>query len=147
MLSFQNDVFFLSSRVAIIDISGVLTFFDLVRQYDSECIWKRLINLLGCSVSYWQIPSPNQELTRLMLFHFQDAKKTDDSGNQSQLGELLKFERKDVWDMKWASVRPCFQKTVITGTINCVCFSRLRVYISRWGTVATVTLGFGFGGV
>ena len=49
-----------SSRVAVIDISGILTFFDL------------------------------------------DAKKTDESGNQ-QPGELLKFERKDVWDMKWAS--------------------------------------------
>lgn len=50
-----------STRLAIIDISGVLSFFNL------------------------------------------DTKTTDESGNQSQPGELLKFERKDVWDMKWAS--------------------------------------------
>lgn len=39
---------------------------------------------------------------------FKDAKKTDESGKQ-QPGELLKFERKDVWDMKWASVRSSSQ--------------------------------------
>ncbi|XP_046859399.1 WD repeat-containing protein 35-like isoform X2 [Xenia sp. Carnegie-2017] len=49
-----------SSRVAILDITGVITFFDL------------------------------------------DAKRTDESGNP-QRGEHLKFERKDSWDMKWAS--------------------------------------------
>uniref|UniRef100_F6XLP3 WD repeat domain 35 n=1 Tax=Monodelphis domestica TaxID=13616 RepID=F6XLP3_MONDO len=52
-----------SSRLAIIDISGVLTFFDL------------------------------------------DARVTDSSGQQS-IGELLKLERKDVWDMKWARDNP-----------------------------------------
>ena len=47
--------------MAIIDISGVLTFFDL------------------------------------------DTKITDPSGKEV-IGEHLKFERKDVWDMKWANV-------------------------------------------
>ncbi|CAH1774582.1 unnamed protein product [Owenia fusiformis] len=48
-----------SARLAIIDISGVLTFFDL------------------------------------------DTRYTDANG-QEVTGEHLKFERKDVWDMKWA---------------------------------------------
>ncbi|XP_050408389.2 WD repeat-containing protein 35 [Patella vulgata] len=48
-----------SSRLAIIDIAGVLTFFDL------------------------------------------DARVTDQDGREV-VGEHLKFERKDVWDMKWA---------------------------------------------
>ncbi|XP_057598538.1 WD repeat-containing protein 35 isoform X2 [Hippopotamus amphibius kiboko] len=52
-----------SSRLAIIDISGVLTFFDL------------------------------------------DARVTDSTGQQI-IGELLKLERKDVWDMKWAKDNP-----------------------------------------
>ncbi|XP_036607241.1 WD repeat-containing protein 35 isoform X1 [Trichosurus vulpecula] len=52
-----------SSRLAIIDISGVLTFFDL------------------------------------------DARVTDSTGQQT-IGELLKLERKDVWDMKWAKDNP-----------------------------------------
>jgi WD repeat-containing protein 35 len=49
------------SRLAIIDISGVLTFFDL------------------------------------------DTKITDQDGKEI-VGEQLKFERKDVWDMRWAEV-------------------------------------------
>lgn len=53
----------LGSRLAIIDISGVLTFFDL------------------------------------------DARVTDSTGQQV-IGELLKLERKDVWDMKWAKDNP-----------------------------------------
>uniref|UniRef100_A0A8I5QZ86 WD repeat-containing protein 35 n=1 Tax=Papio anubis TaxID=9555 RepID=A0A8I5QZ86_PAPAN len=52
-----------SSRLAIIDISGVLTFFDL------------------------------------------DARVTDSTGQQV-VGELLKLERRDVWDMKWAKDNP-----------------------------------------
>ncbi|XP_075454542.1 WD repeat-containing protein 35 isoform X1 [Ascaphus truei] len=52
-----------SSRLAIIDISGVLTFFDL------------------------------------------EARYTDDTGQQV-IGEQLKCERKDVWDMKWANDNP-----------------------------------------
>ncbi|XP_078204572.1 WD repeat-containing protein 35 isoform X6 [Callithrix jacchus] len=52
-----------SSRLAIIDSSGVLTFFDL------------------------------------------DARVTDSTGQQV-VGELLKLERKDVWDMKWAKDNP-----------------------------------------
>uniref|UniRef100_A0A452VFJ2 WD repeat-containing protein 35 n=1 Tax=Ursus maritimus TaxID=29073 RepID=A0A452VFJ2_URSMA len=52
-----------SSRLAVIDISGVLTFFDL------------------------------------------DARVTDSTGQQV-IGELLKLERKDVWDMKWAKDNP-----------------------------------------
>ena len=53
--------FLYSSRLSIIDISGVLTFFDL------------------------------------------DVHVTDTSGNEV-IGEHLKFERKDVWDMRWADV-------------------------------------------
>ncbi|XP_048590308.1 WD repeat-containing protein 35-like isoform X2 [Nematostella vectensis] len=49
-----------SSRLAIIDISGVLTFFDL------------------------------------------EVRRTDPERNETVVGEHLKFERKDVWDMKWA---------------------------------------------
>ncbi|XP_058407729.1 WD repeat-containing protein 35 isoform X2 [Diceros bicornis minor] len=52
-----------SSRLAVIDISGVLTFFDL------------------------------------------DARVMDSTGQQV-IGELLKLERKDVWDMKWAKDNP-----------------------------------------
>uniref|UniRef100_A0A8B9CGV6 WD repeat-containing protein 35 n=1 Tax=Anser brachyrhynchus TaxID=132585 RepID=A0A8B9CGV6_9AVES len=52
-----------SSRVAIIDLSGVLTFFDL------------------------------------------DARVIDSTGQQV-IGEQLKLERKDVWDMKWAKDNP-----------------------------------------
>ncbi|KAM6081426.1 WD repeat-containing protein 35 isoform 1-T1 [Chlamydotis macqueenii] len=52
-----------SSRVAIIDLSGVLTFFDL------------------------------------------DTRVVDSTGQQV-IGEHLKLERKDVWDMKWAKDNP-----------------------------------------
>nr|XP_006001165.1 PREDICTED: WD repeat-containing protein 35 isoform X1 [Latimeria chalumnae] len=52
-----------SSRLAIIDITGLLTFFEL------------------------------------------DARVYDSTGQQV-IGELLKFERKDVWDMKWANDNP-----------------------------------------
>lgn len=52
-----------SSRLAIIDISGVLTFFDL------------------------------------------DTRITDQDGKEI-VGEQLKFERKDVWDMRWAEDNP-----------------------------------------
>ncbi len=55
----MNHLLFVCRRLAIIDISGVLTFFDL------------------------------------------DTRVTDPSGNEV-IGEHLKFERKDVWDMKWA---------------------------------------------
>ncbi|KAM6367935.1 WD repeat-containing protein 35 isoform 8-T8 [Alca torda] len=52
-----------SSRVAIIDLSGVLTFFNL------------------------------------------DTRVVDSTGQQV-IGEQLKLERKDVWDMKWAKDNP-----------------------------------------
>nr|XP_033792878.1 WD repeat-containing protein 35 isoform X3 [Geotrypetes seraphini] len=52
-----------SSRLAIIDISGVLNFFDLEAQ-------------------------------------------TTDSMGQQIIGQQLKFERRDVWDMKWANDNP-----------------------------------------
>ncbi|KFP78598.1 WD repeat-containing protein 35, partial [Acanthisitta chloris] len=52
-----------SSRLAIIDLSGVLTFFDL------------------------------------------DTRAVDSTGQQV-IGEQLKLERKDVWDMKWAKDNP-----------------------------------------
>jgi len=54
---------FFCSRVAIIDLSGVLTFFDL------------------------------------------DTRVVDSTGQQV-IGEQLKLERKDVWDMKWAKDNP-----------------------------------------
>lgn len=57
---FPNSVF---SRLAIIDLSGVLIFFDL----DTRVI---------------------------------------DSKGQHIIGEQLKLERKDVWDMKWAKDNP-----------------------------------------
>ena len=56
-----TDNFVWYSRLAIIDISGVLTFFDL------------------------------------------DTRITDQDGKEI-VGEQLKFERKDVWDMRWAEV-------------------------------------------
>ena len=34
----------------------------------------------------------------------QDVRKTDPAKNETVVGEHLKFERKDVWDMKWADV-------------------------------------------
>jgi len=60
---FQMSLNCSSSRLAIIDIAGVLTFFDLT------------------------------------------TKKTDSSGDTT-VGEHFKFERKDVWDMKWAEDNP-----------------------------------------
>lgn len=53
----------LPSRLAIIDLSGVLTFLDLetINSYET---------------------------------------------GQQTIGEQLKFERKDVWDMKWANDNP-----------------------------------------
>ncbi|XP_069742564.1 WD repeat-containing protein 35 isoform X3 [Narcine bancroftii] len=61
--SYQLSLNCNSSRLAIIDISGILTFFDL------------------------------------------EARIMDSSG-QHVVGEELKFERKDVWDMKWANDNP-----------------------------------------
>lgn len=63
IMIFPFSNFIICSRLAIIDISGVLTFFDL------------------------------------------DARVTDSTGQQVT-GELLKLERKDVWDMKWAKDNP-----------------------------------------
>ena len=40
-------------------------------------------------------------------FLFQDVRKTDPTKNETVVGEHLKFERKDVWDMKWADVSSC----------------------------------------
>ncbi|XP_062892582.1 WD repeat-containing protein 35 isoform X2 [Mobula hypostoma] len=61
--SYQLSLNCNSSRLAIIDISGILTFFDL------------------------------------------EARRMDSTGQQI-VGEQLKFERKDVWDMKWANDNP-----------------------------------------
>ncbi|KAM3870739.1 WD repeat-containing protein 35-like isoform 2-T2 [Diretmus argenteus] len=55
-----------SSRLAIIDIAGVLTLLDLEVRVSSA----------------------------------------DSSGNQAAAGDPSKFERKDVWDMKWANDNP-----------------------------------------
>lgn len=60
---FPFSTIIMCSRLAVIDISGILTFFDL------------------------------------------DARVTDSTGQQV-IGELLKLERKDVWDMKWAKDNP-----------------------------------------
>jgi hypothetical protein len=56
-----GHLMFYFSRLSIIDISGVLTFFDI------------------------------------------DTRITDPDGKEI-VGEHLKFERKDVWDMRWAEV-------------------------------------------
>ncbi|XP_073481441.1 WD repeat-containing protein 35 isoform X2 [Aquarana catesbeiana] len=61
--AFQMSLNCNSSRLAIIDLSGVLTFLDL------------------------------------------EATNSYDTGKQT-IGEQLKFERKDVWDMKWANDNP-----------------------------------------
>eukprot|EP00794_Sanderia_malayensis_P012081 gene12081-13325_t len=60
---FQMSLNSTSARLAIIDIAGVLSFFDLA------------------------------------------TKKTESTGDTT-VGEHLKFERKDVWDMKWADDNP-----------------------------------------
>ena len=70
--------------MAIIDIAGVLTFFDL------------------------------------------DTRVTDPDGREV-IGEHLKFERKDVWDMKWAEVRNtvsvfCFQGEQVDPTYHLYSF-------------------------
>lgn len=39
-----------------------------------------------------------------MVPSLQDVRKTDPARNETVVGEHLKFERKDVWDMKWADV-------------------------------------------
>lgn len=41
----------------------------------------------------------------MLTFLDLEARYTDDSGQQI-IGEQLKFERKDVWDMKWANDNP-----------------------------------------
>ena len=61
---FYSFPFYFPSRLAIIDIAGVLTFFEL------------------------------------------DTRVTDPDGREV-VGEQLNFERKDVWDMKWAEVQTC----------------------------------------
>lgn len=35
-----------------------------------------------------------------------EARASTDSGNQASPGDPSKFERKDVWDMKWANDNP-----------------------------------------
>ena len=42
-------------------------------------------------------------MTGILSFYDLDTRITDASG-QEQIGQQLKFERKDVWDMKWAEV-------------------------------------------
>lgn len=62
----SHKIFLFFSRLAIIDIAGVLTLLDLdVR-----------------------------------------ASTDDSAGNQASAGDPSKFERKDVWDMKWANDNP-----------------------------------------
>ena len=66
-----------NSRLAIIDIAGVLTFFDL------------------------------------------DTRVTDPDGREV-VGEHLNFERKDVWDMKWAEVSSVYVTYILfTCTVTC----------------------------
>lgn len=59
------SVFYVSSRLAIIDITGVLTFLDVETRASSG-----------------------------------------DAEGGSTAGDPSKFERKDVWDMKWANDNP-----------------------------------------
>lgn len=70
-----NNLFSLyrSSRLSIIDISGVLMFFDL------------------------------------------DTRITDSDGKEV-VGEHMKFERKDVWDMRWAEVSFYWNMIIFKGT-------------------------------
>ena len=43
----------------------------------------------------------------LTLLDLEVRSSTDDStGNQASAGDPSKFERKDVWDMKWANDNP-----------------------------------------
>lgn len=58
-------MFFLHSRLAIIDMTGVLTFFDIESRLSSG-----------------------------------------DTEGGASVGDPSKFERKDVWDMKWANDNP-----------------------------------------
>ena len=81
--------------MAIIDISGVLSFFDLVSYLKEVYLANNL--LLNQTITFLkQLDSCSETL--------QDVKKADPSRNETVVGEHLKFERKDVWDMKWADV-------------------------------------------
>lgn len=60
------NLIYFHSRLAIIDIAGVLTLLDL------------------------EVRAPSDDIT----------------GNQAAVGDPSKFERKDVWDMKWANDNP-----------------------------------------
>ena len=78
--------------MSIIDIAGVLTFFDL------------------------------------------DTRVTDPSG-QEVIGEHIKnFERKDVWDMKWASVS-YIQPTILRWIASELCEPDLNVFLGQLGAV------------
>lgn len=66
MLSCNINCIIFLSRLAIIDIAGVLTLLDL------------------------EVRAPSDDIT----------------GNQAAAGDPSKFERKDVWDMKWANDNP-----------------------------------------
>ena len=50
-----------------------------------------------------RLPMLLLQLKSLLQFRYQTTKKTDSSGDTT-VGEHFKFERKDVWDMKWAEV-------------------------------------------
>lgn len=38
------------------------------------------------------------------MANVQEMKRTDIKNGEDELGDTMKFERKDVWDMKWAEV-------------------------------------------
>ncbi|XP_032285942.1 WD repeat-containing protein 35 isoform X6 [Phoca vitulina] len=71
----------------------------LIQKYSLNCRAYQLS--LNCNSSRLAIIDISGVLTFLDL----DARVTDSTGQQV-IGELLKLERKDVWDMKWAKDNP-----------------------------------------
>lgn len=68
----------------------------LTHRYNVTC--KPLKTALNCSSSRMSII----DMSGMLMLYDLDAKGKDSSG-QETVGELLKFERKDVWDVKWAT--------------------------------------------
>ncbi|XP_053316634.1 WD repeat-containing protein 35 isoform X1 [Spea bombifrons] len=71
----------------------------LVQKYDLHCRAYQMS--LNCNSSRLAIVDISGVLTLVDL----EARYTDDRGQQT-MGEQLKFERKDVWDIKWANDNP-----------------------------------------
>ncbi|XP_060042583.1 WD repeat-containing protein 35 isoform X5 [Erinaceus europaeus] len=71
----------------------------LVQKYSLNCRAHQLS--LNCNSSRLAIV----DISGVLTFFDLDARGTDSTGQQV-IGELLKLERKDVWDMKWAQDNP-----------------------------------------